>query len=291
MDPVNQAPEQNQPPENDRQAPLGRTLSALSPGAYPLTGSELLAITLNGSLAGVTVTVRARTWTQRGGIQRHEFKAVAPSNRVPVIAVKPIGDGFLLDITARVTVGTPLWGQTSCIVDLVQGLSGEQQPLTTLLAGYLTANNPLFGPVDVPFTFVDGPGAVRVIVGTTPGAGVNITETVPAGARWELVSFTAVLVASAAVATRSPMLILDDGANVYCNSLQNGTQAASTTWSYGWSIGMQNFVTMNSNDQHTGLPADNRMLAGHRIRTFTQALQAGDQYNAPVYLVREWLEM
>jgi hypothetical protein len=38
------------------------------------------------------------------------------------------------------------------------------------------------------------------------------------------------------------------------------------------------------------VPFNIRLAAGARIKTVTAAIQAGDQYTAPQYLVREFLE-
>jgi hypothetical protein len=81
---------------------------------------------------------------------------------------------------------------------------------------------------------LDGGGALRSIAGTTPGAGAEISETVPTGARWELLAFQATFVTSAAAANRVPQLTLDDGTTVYFRLGAALNQAASLTQRRSW---------------------------------------------------------
>lgn len=56
---------------------------------------------------------------------------------------------------------------------------------------------------------------VDVIVGANPAAGAEVSETVPAGETWCLLGVRVTLVTSATVATRQPILTLDDGTNIF----------------------------------------------------------------------------
>jgi hypothetical protein len=128
------------------------------------------------------------------------------------------------------------------------------------------------------------------VTGTTPGAGSEINETVPAGVIWQLKTFIYKLTTSATVANRTSHLIIDDGANVLLNSASVIAQVASNGLTYN--TGDDAFsLTVADNMVWLQSVASLRLLPGYRLRTLTTNLQAGDQYTAPQYLVTEWLAL
>jgi hypothetical protein len=134
----------------------------------------------------------------------------------------------------------------------------------------------------------EGPGLIRSITGATPAAGAEISETVPAGARWELLAFHTSFVTSAGVANRNPRLIIDDGTNIYARSATATTIAASLSPTLSFAQGYGAPTSTASGEFQLSLPIGLRLTAGHRLRTATISLQAADQYSAIQYLVREW---
>jgi hypothetical protein len=134
---------------------------------------------------------------------------------------------------------------------------------------------------------VIGTGRIRTIVGTNPAAGVEITETVPAGKRWALRSLRVTLVTSGAVANRVPALFYDDGVSVFGSSVFNGSMAATVTKILTWGMGMA-FVNPGGTSEVNLIAPLVLLLPGGRIRTSTSALDAGDDYGAPIYEVEEW---
>lgn len=120
-------------------------------------------------------------------------------------------------------------------------------------------------------------------LGTNPTAGAEISQTVPTGEAWLLTSVVATLVTSAAVANRSPHLIIDDGANVLANLVPAAAQAASTTVVYAWTVGGFDAGAVRDGVAASGqLPAGLRLQPGYRIRTVTTALDVADDWSAPV---------
>lgn len=135
---------------------------------------------------------------------------------------------------------------------------------------------------------IPGPGLYRVITGSTPSAGADISETVPANTRWELLAFRGLLTTSATVANRLTELTLDDGTTEYFRSGTSGQQAASIIGQHSFSqgFGLLNFDG-NANWSQP-LPPAVMLLPGHRIRTVTNNIQAADAWTAVRYQVREW---
>jgi hypothetical protein len=175
----------------------------------------------------------------------------------------------------------------------VRFLQGAVSPtLTTvvLIQGYLSAYKNLAWPPGVTEDPAGGVGAIVSVTGTTPGAGSEINETVPAGVIWQLKTFIYKLTTSATVANRTSHLIIDDGANVLLNSASVIAQVASNGLTYN--TGDDAFsLTVADNMVWLQSVASLRLLPGYRLRTLTTNLQAGDQYTAPQYLVTEWLAL
>lgn len=258
---------------------------------FVLDGQELARLTVVNATAGLTVQAQLRVLTPKGRIQHTRLEITPASNRTAVTISRALGDGVLVGGTIRVTAGSPLFGFTAVVLDLIQGLAGEQQSFLCLGAGYITANAPIILPSVAPAVFVDGPGAVRSITGSTPAAGAEINEVVPTGARWELLAFRFVTTWSATVANRTVTLNIDDGANVYYTGAANDVSTAGQVLTWQAAAGLSRTAPPVALNVVLPLYTGAKMLAGHRMRTLTGALQAGDQYSAPQYLVREWQEV
>jgi hypothetical protein len=137
----------------------------------------------------------------------------------------------------------------------------------------------------------DGPGLIRSIAGTSPAAGAEISETVPTGVRWELMSFHAQLVTSGTVANRLPRITIDDGTNVYYRRSTTSNHAASATFFYVAAPGIPDTGTANNNIVGLSTPVGLRLTGGHRIKTITTAIDATDQWSGVRYVVREWRDL
>jgi len=279
-------------------APLQLPIPLLA-GTAPLyvTGEESLQLTVFNSAAGVTVTLSGRFLavlrrTDEGAPRPSPFahSLVPTTNRVATVKLAALGEGWLMDGAVQVTAGTPLVGNTYVIVALVRGTAGAVTTLSVLAQGYITANQRIPLDVNVMQGFTDGPGALRAINGTQPGVGLEVTETVPTGARWELLSFLVSLVTSATGANRTPVFFIDDGTNVYYEAGGGTNETASVTWTNILAPIGAGFVATAVAIVNVPAPIGIRLGAGHRIRTSTPAIQVGDQYGVPHYLVREWIE-
>jgi hypothetical protein len=262
----------------------------MGPSLYPLDGSERLRIWTAQSITTAFPVVTARILNRAGRVQRLVRSiAQGAGNRAVNSIDFELGEGFLLDVTIR-AAGTVIAGQIWALAELIVGLGGEKQTSVTLAQGYVTVNSPAWGPGGPSLGSLDGQGAIRSVAGTTPAAGAELSDTVPTGARWELIAIVATLTTSAVVANRTPVLLLDDGANVVWRVGSAQTQAASTTESYSFGQGTARSGT-NPSAVVDILPNRGALLAGWRIRTLTAGIDVGDQYSAIRYWVREWLEL
>lgn len=122
-------------------------------------------------------------------------------------------------------------------------------------------------------------GATTIQTISQPAAGVELLKVVPAGQYWTLASFGSLYTASAAVATRTPTLIIDDGANVLARIPAGGvgvtaSQAPSVSWAnYGVTISSTGVAYIST------LPTGIVLQPGWRIRTLTNLMDTADQWS------------
>jgi hypothetical protein len=266
--------------------PLGEMFAS----SWYLKIDDNIRITSYNALASVRLEVRYRFVDCDGQIGANQEAQTPNTDRTAKSTIFVTPEGWLLGGEIFVSGAAPLIGQTYVVVEIVRGLGSSALPLQVIAAGYVSAKQPLPFPNTQMYSTLDGGGALRTIAGATPAAGAEISETVPTGARWQLVSFMATLSASATVATREPLLTFDDGATVYAFFPSAATQAASSTVRRIYGAGFGAVSTVSVNAYQVPLPSPAVLGSGHRIRTNTLSIQGTDQYSAIQYMVREWLE-
>lgn len=265
------------------------TIVAGSPARY-LTDTETLRLTVFNAAASVRVSLRARKVDREGCTKPSGNEKTPTTDRTAnVVDVKP-GEGWLVGAAAILVAGAPGDGLTYVVLSIGIGDGANFTETEVLASGTITAakrvswpDSPMLGPLD-------SPGALRSIAGTSPGAGAEITETVPTGARWEVIAFGARFTASAAAANRFPRLTIDDGGAVpYIDEGVLATaQTANQVARYTWREGLN--AQINQINFNGGLPELTAIPAASRIKTITTGIQAGDQWDQVQYLVRERIE-
>jgi hypothetical protein len=199
----------------------------------------------------------------------------------------PLTEGFLVNVTVTATQ-SGFAAQTFVAAYLEYASSSQADILQILFQGTIHQGRYLSWPVPPTDQFIAGQGSLRTIIGTNPAAGAEISETVPANTRWRLISLHANLTTSAVVANRVVHVQLDDGANLFFQSDPNENQPASSLFGYNFTSGPL-LNSALSQQVMLPLPLTPLLGPGYRIRTLTAALDGGDDWNAPVYLVEEWL--
>jgi hypothetical protein len=262
---------------------------AAGAGGLYLTGEDNLRLTTWGALANAIVLVEGRIVNKAGCVEPFSEFDIPNSDRSTHSKIFPVSEGLLTNVQIRVGTGTSTTGTVAALLEIVRGREGGVQPLGTLLQGYANSATRLAWPGAPIASLVAGAGRLRTILGTNPAAGVEISETVPTGARWKLRTFSYTLVASAAVANRLPVLTIDDGANILWEVGNNVAQTASQTAKYRAGVGVP-LTTYGALSYLLPLPSELWLAAGSRIRTVTAAIDAGDDYGAPVYTIEEFME-
>jgi hypothetical protein len=134
-------------------------------------------------------------------------------------------------------------------------------------------------------------GIVKVIAGGVVGAGVEISDPVPDGKLWRLISARIAFSTSANVASRRVTFIIDEVATsrIVWRASASLDQAASLTYTYQVAaLGMSPGI-LDSVIDHYFIPIPPIVVRpGFRFRTLTVNLQANDQYAQAIYCVEEW---
>lgn len=128
---------------------------------------------------------------------------------------------------------------------------------------------------------------IKRVAGTNQAANTEVSDTVPAGKWWILLSVSVQLV-QGATQTPWPSLVIDDGANILYQAF-SGTAAmsAATTTQHTWAPGLGAVGSAASTANTGPLPARLVLPGGYRIRTITTGIGANSDYGAPSYFVCE----
>lgn len=218
-----------------------------------------------------------------------EMHLTPTTDRVVTRTFASLGQGWLTHARVVLSAGTPKRGQCFVRLSVQKGDTTAGFGWGQLIANYITAALSPSWPHDKLYSSLEGPGCIRSITGTDPAAGAEISETVPAGARWQLICLHATLVNSATVANRLPSLVVDDGTTIYYRSIDTGSLTASNTYPISWSAygGVAQAAVRMAG---APIPANLLLTAGHRMRTITNGIDSGDNWGAPQYVVEEWIE-
>jgi len=199
-------------------------------------------------------------------------------------------EGFLLSAVAIPGPGNFQRGQVWVRLVMNRGTILGTNLGQLLISNYLSPVGIAGWPGGALILPVDGIGAARVIVGTTPALGAEINEVVPTSARWRLIALRTILTTSAAVATRTPRFFFDDGTNVYMESQNNAGVTQNQAVPHSLWPG-NSYASGGGIISEFPAPTANYLRTGFRIRTSTSNLQPGDQWSAPIYEVEEWIDL
>lgn len=274
----------------DRQAQARDDRYLIDPFPFVLTGADQLRVKAVTSAGSMTITVCARVLSRKSEVRRHVF-TVAPANDYLVHTFDfPIGDGYLLDVNARASAtgvpGTDTW----CGLELIVGLSGEKQQVTTLAQGYITPNAPIFGPYGTWQTPLSGPGNIRSVLVSNPAAGADWSQAVTTGARWLVTSLRAIFTASAAAANRVIHIGFNDAVNQYYDNVVATAITAGQAAQIIAAAGVQASFSATSLEAVLPLPTPALMSGSFHVFSSTNNIQAADQWSAIVLNVIEWLD-
>lgn len=240
------------------------------------------------SVTDIQVQVTGRLLLPDGTVTNLSERFSPTNDRQSTVGFIRLQEGWLLDLQATALAASADRGDCWVDVTIFRGFEAVGLSVATLLAGYVGLFVSLSypnSPVEPP---VSGHGAIKRIVGTNPAAGAEIIETVPTGARWRILGFSASLITSATVDDRLVTLIADDGGNALVAGIATTVQTAGLTRFYFFS---DYGAPLSESENSFAVPFPNLTLpANFRLRTSTANIAAGDDWGAPLLLVEEWKE-
>jgi hypothetical protein len=262
-----------------------------SPFQFYTTGEDNLRIVSVNSLVGVSLKIQGRLVDSRGVIGAAAWDHTPNTDRSVKSNDYPLGIGAVLNLTVFANAGSPQIGQTFVIVQLVRGLGAAAIVLGTLLQGYVTSSQGLGWPGSPIQSSVESGGYIRTIVGTVPALGVNLLETVPTNARWQLLQGWFNFATSAVVGNRLVNLEMKHSAVRSYIVPPSAAQGPTVTGTFSFGAGMPSFFEPVQPVAALPLPTDTALLAGDSFGTTVANLDPGDAFMFLQYTVREWLEV
>lgn len=176
--------------------------------------------------------------------------------------------------------------QGECYVQV--RLISQGDVLLNLGSGLVSALRAIGWPNVVQEDARPGGGAIKSITGTNPAAGAEVSQVVPDGRVWRLLSLRVTLVATAAAASRRVHLQIGDGTNVLLDCFGSIDQIISETKTYNFSaVGVIPDET-DSNEIIVPIPPYLMLPDNFTIATLTTAINAADDFGAPQLLVEEY---
>lgn len=229
--------------------------------------------------ASVAVEVQLRGATKEGTIQAryvHVGNRAQATINVDVTDIPYCLSAFLYTSGVR---------RGECYVKARLEMGGY--PILKLFSGYLSEGGGLSYPNSQFQEFEDTPGIYKLITGTDPAAGAQISETVPTNAYWRIISARAEFVTDATVVDRYQRWRLTDGTDIFWKTPNTVTQTASLSEDYQYGIGL--------GEEHGGLNEPNFGVAppsfwlpeGYQLLSEVTNMQAGDDWGAPLIFVEE----
>ena len=258
------------------------------PSSAYITEDDTLLWRIFSPTASFVVNLSLRYLTAQGEIvPEFHTRTVLSTGTTPLSVLIPGREGFLLSATVE-SINAPT-GEVYTTLELQRGQgSGDATFGYMLFAGYPGPRFRIGFPQDVPRQPSEGRGWITTLTIANPAAGAEWSVTVPTGEQWIVRAVRARFVSSAAVATRFPNLVEDDGAgNLTVQSAPATGIAAAQTWDISWFHGAVNI--QNNNVQCNPWTLDTRMPPGFLIRSITGNIQAADQWSAIALLVERFI--
>lgn len=268
----------------------GRGGVIVSPFQFLLTGDDHLRVEAWNVAPGAALELSYRFAGVDGQIIAERQVLPLTSDRMKVEHDFPMREGYLVNMAVFVTGGVSLVGQTFCCVKLIRGFTGATIVLGLLLQGGVGPEQGLAWPGSPIVSSHEYPPDVRTIVGTMPAVLTDFAETCPTGARWQLLNLRGALQASAGVGDRLALLRMTHSGALGTLLGPSKAVTAGQTIGHQWAANLPLNPVLGTGESQQAFPRDLFLKAGDSFGSLTVGLLAGDQWSAPVYIVKEWLE-
>lgn len=257
---------------------------------FYLTADEELLVNCQTRLTGVTVGLVAYEVTPNSRrILTTMNMPLTGSGTIDSFSIRA-GPALLDSVQVYISAGTVIKGEVAVGVK-TRRLSGAIDLLGSVSSIVFPSTN---YPAQALFTsslgMIDSGWVDKLITGTDPAAGAELSETVPTGVDWILEVFRGVLVTEVTAATRQVFLVITDGTTTYLTLAANGTQIASLTRTYNFAH-LSSVPALTGTIIHGPLQLNHILGPGYILTTTNSALQALDNWGAPIMKLRERLTL
>ncbi len=273
-------------PFTTQQMGVLRRLVSRSP--YYVDDAAFLRVRVVSGVA-VTVSVSLRIGRLDGGIENNQVQVAAGATHVAVQADFPLREGLLFNAVAFAQTGAPLVGQTFVQAFILVGSGTAGVIMAQILGGQVTASQPLAWPGSLITTATQGEPVSRTIIGTNQGIGFAMSEVVPTGVRWRMVTFSTQMRDTVSLSGATFNLkILAPSTDVLASLQVQFTFPAVTALQVSFMAGFA-YITTNqiTTELPCSWPVDLILVAGTKI---TSNVRANGSWGNIIYTVKEWQE-
>jgi|SRR5581483_839479 len=231
--------------------------------------------------ADTAASLAIRGFTREG---QFTFKATTPATAASIgqstFGVPDIPIFITVEDSARVLQ------QGQCFVTISLLINGEV--VQQLISGYVYGQKAISWPYGQNNDLRPNGGRRYSYTGTNQAAGVELSETVPAGEVWSIIAIDAVLSTSATVANRRVHLEFFDpnGGTIHVFPLTD--QTAGQTLQYFWHKVGYFADELDNSEIIVPIPTEIIIGPGGVISSQTLNFQAGDNWFAPHLTIEKW---
>lgn len=262
------------------------------PSSLYIGPDDLLTLRFASQVEGVTARVLARILTPDEGVLYWRHDLTTTVARFEEVLVRPLMEGFLLGLNVDVysdIVGSR-WQWAS--VQISRGEVGIGGQFHALCQGYFgDVSSPLIWPGGSNREPHDGRGFPVLQKDADVAAGVNVSYSVPQGARARLMVMKVTLTTSATVANRRFTLEWQDNVGaVICRAPASIVQTAGQTFTYfvaPWGIDGVDY----NGDIRVPWPREALLAQNDFLVTNVTNFQGDDDFGAAVWNFEEWHDL
>jgi len=259
------------------------------PASSYIGPDDYLSLEVRNSIAAQAISFHWRLLRADGQLILGSHTYSPTADRAVNTWVVRLAEGFLLGaVVGGGSTAKP--GAVYARLLLLRGGGGGVAVAQVLLAGYVVAGAGLVWPYPRYQGPAEGPGRLRLLVGTNPAPGSYIVEEVPSGARWRIVLFYCEFTTSAVVANRYVHFWIGTATAYYFLGAPLLAVPANSSYRFEWAPGVDARVLSGLDQVQDALPEPLVLSTGMRFGVLVSGLQAGDDFGAPNYMVEEWLE-
>lgn len=259
----------------------------LPPSAQYIDQADFLLVGVYSNANNLLTTVNWRILSPQGNVEIGQQVLVSLNGPQGTFTKIALRQGFLLGVSVIKAADGANQNYLYATFGILRGATATNNLFSTLGQGYSMQNAPLMWPNGNYTKPEEGPGLIRSLTVAAPGAGVDVTMTVPNGERWQLLSMQATLTTAVAVANRFVQLTVDNSVNVFYSTVPGAVQIASLAVAYTFApVGFAPAIVNGSQQIHY----DNTQRGSDlfRFRTLTNGLQAADQWSNQQLCIAEW---